>query len=59
MDKTFAYTIIAAFIFVAVVVTKTSDVLEYRNLFCRIILKSMIALMWISIAALITLVMLY
>lgn len=59
MDKTFAYTIIAAFIFVAVVVTKTSDVLEYRNLFCRIVLKSVIAFMWISIAALITLVTLY
>ena len=59
MDKTFAYTIIAAFIFVAVVVTKTSDVLEYRNTFCRIILKSMIALMWMCIVALITLVTLY
>ena len=59
MDKTFAYILIAAFIFVAIVVTKTSSMTEYRNKFCRVIGRSMIALMWISIIALTTLVILY
>ena len=59
MDKTFAYILIAAFIFVAIVVTKTSSMAEYRNKFCRVVGRSMIALMWISIIALTTLVILY
>ena len=59
MDKTFAYILIAAFIFVAIVVTKTSSMTEYRNKFCRVIGRSMIALMWICIVALTTLVILY
>jgi hypothetical protein len=59
MDKTFAYILIAAFIFVAIVVTKTSSMTEYRNKFCRVIGRSMTALMWICIIALTTLVILY
>ena len=59
MDKTFAYILIAAFIFVAIVVTKTSSMTEYRNKFCRVVGRSMIALMWISIIALTMLVILY
>ena len=58
MDKTFAYILIAAFIFVATVVTKTSSMTEYRNKFCRVVGRSMIALMWICIIALTTLVIL-
>jgi hypothetical protein len=59
MDKTFAYILIAAFIFVAIVVTKTSSMTEYRDIVCRVIGRSMIALMWICIIALTTLVILY
>ena len=59
MDKTFAFILIAAFIFCAAVVTSTSSMSEYRNKFCRVIGRSMIALMWISIIALTTLVILY
>ena len=59
MDKTFAYTLIVAFIFVAAVVTKTSSMTEYRNKFYRVVGRSMIALMWISIIALTTLVILH
>lgn len=59
MDKTFAYILIAAFIFVAIVVTKTSSMTEYKDKFCRVIGRSMIALMWICIIALTTLVILY
>ena len=59
MDKTFAYILIAAFIFVAIVVTKTSSITEYRNKFCRVVERSMITLMWICIIALTTLVILY
>ena len=59
MDKTFAYILIAAFIFVAIVVTKTSSMTEYRNKFCRVVGRSMIALMWTCIVALTTLVILY
>ena len=59
MDKTFAYILIAAFFVIAIVVTKTSSMTEYRNRFCRVIGRSMIALMWISIIALTTLVILY
>jgi hypothetical protein len=59
MDKTFAYILIAAFIFVAIVVTKNSSMTEYRNKFCRVIGRSMIALMWTCIIALTTLVILY
>ena len=59
MDKTFAYILIAAFIFVAIVVTKTSSMTEYRNKFCRVVGRSMIALMWACIVALTTLVILY
>ena len=42
MDKTFAFILIAAFIFVAIVVTKTSSMTEYRNKFCRVVGRSMI-----------------
>ena len=59
MDKTFAYILIAAFIFVAIVVTRTSPMSEYKNKFCRVVGRSTIALMWISIIALTTLVILY
>ena len=59
MDKTFAYILIAAFIFVAIVVTKTSSMTEYRDKSCRVVGRSMIALMWICIIALTTLVILY
>ena len=59
MDKTFAYILIAAFIFAAIVVTKTSSMTEYRNKFCRVIGRSMITLMWACIIALTTLVILY
>lgn len=59
MDKTFAYILIAAFFIVAIVVTKTSSMTEYRNTFCRVIGRSVIALMWICVIALTTLVILY
>ena len=59
MDKTFAYILIAAFFIVAIVVTKTSSMTEYRNKLCGAIGRSMIALMWICIVALTTLVILY
>ena len=59
MDKTFAYILIAAFFIVAIVVTKTSSMTEYRNKFCRVIGRSMIALMWACIVALTILVILY
>ena len=59
MDKTFAYILIAAFFIVAIVVTKTSSMTEYRNKFCRVVGRSMIALMWICIIALTVLVILY
>lgn len=59
MGKTFAYILIAAFFIVAIVITKTSSMTEYRNKFCRVIGRSMIALMWICIVALTTLVILY
>lgn len=59
MDKTFAFILIAALIFVAIVVTRTSPMSEYKNKFCRVVGRSMIALMWISIIALTTLVILY
>lgn len=59
MDKTFAYILIAAFFIVAIVVTKTSSMTEYRNKFCRVVGRSMIALMWACIVALTTLVILY
>jgi len=59
MDKTFAFILIAAFIFVAAVVTSTSSMTEYRNKFCRIVGRSVIALMWISIVLLIFITILY
>ena len=59
MDKTFAFILIAFFFLLATVVTKTSSTSEYKDTFCRIVLKSMIALMWICIVALTTLVILY
>lgn len=59
MDKTFAFILIAFFFLVATVVTKTSSTSEYRNTFCRIVLKSMIALMWLCVVALTVLVILY
>ena len=59
MDKTFAFILIAAFIFVAAVVTHTSSMTEYRNTFCRIVGRSMIALMWIAIILLIFITILY
>lgn len=59
MDKTFAYFLIAAFLCTAILVTKTSNILEYKDTFCRIVLKSMIILMWICIVALTALVILY
>ena len=59
MDKTFAYILIVAFFIVAIVVTKTSSMTEYRNKFCRVVGRSMIALMWACIVALTTLVILY
>lgn len=59
MDKTFAYILIAAFVFCAAVITSNSSMSEYRNKFCRVIGISMIALMWICIVALTTLVILY
>ena len=59
MDKTFAYILIVAFFIVAIVVTKTSSMAEYRNKFCRVVGRSMIALMWISIVTLTVLVILY
>ena len=59
MDKTFAYILIAAFFIVAIVVTKTSSMTEYRNKFCRVVGRSMIALMWICTVVLTVLVILY
>ena len=59
MDKTFAYILIVAFFIVAIVITKTSSIVEYRNKFCRVVGRSMITLMWICIIALTTLVILY
>lgn len=59
MDKTFAYFIIAAWIFAAIIITKTSPMTEYSNKFCRVVGRSMIALMWICIVALTILVILY
>lgn len=59
MDKTFTYILIATCLCTAILVTKTSDAREYRNTFCRIVLKSVITLMWICIIALTTLVILY
>ena len=50
---------IAAFIFAATVVTYTSSMTEYRNTFCRIVGRSVIALMWISIVLLIFITILY
>lgn len=59
MDKTFAVCLIVAFIFAAIVVTKTSSMTEYRNVFCRVVGRSMITLMWVCVITLTILVILY
>lgn len=59
MDKTFAYILIVFFFLATALVTKTSSASEYRNSFCRIVSKSMIALMWICTVVLTVLVILY